>query len=386
MVARRLAGYGAPVRRLLDMRQRWVELALALVMTVGVELELVAHGLLETPGQGIAAAFVAAPLAVRFRWPLTTLAAVLGGWIAATALGIHSGDPILPVVCGVLAIYAVGSRSDGWHFWAGAALAVGGMATQLLLRESPGTDLALAVALPAAGLLIGRALGILEFEPDVLERERDERIAAALATERGRIARELHDVVGHSISVMGIQAGAVRRRLGDDQARERDALLAVERTGRQAVGEMRRLIGMLRTGPDEISSPSPSLRRVEQLVAETRDAGLSVELRVAGSLDPLPPGVDLAGYRIVQEALTNALKHAPGSRVSVDIHCARNQLEIEVRNDGDPAAAPPNANGRVGHGLIGMRERTSLYGGSLTTGAAPGGGFRVHARMPLEDG
>jgi signal transduction histidine kinase len=185
---------------------------------------------------------------------------------------------------------------------------------------------------------------------------------------------------------MGIQAGAVRRLLGDDRARERDALLAVERTGRQAVGEMRRLIGLLRTGPDEIASPSPSLRRVEQLVAETRDAGLSVDLRVAGSLDALSPGVDLAGYRIIQEALTNALKHAPGSHVSVEIHSASHQLEIGVRDDGGAAPASQAANGRVGHGLIGMRERVSLYGGSLTTGAASGGGFRVHARIPLDEG
>jgi signal transduction histidine kinase len=374
------------VRRILDMPQQWVELALALVMTVGVQLELAADGLLDTPAEGVAAVFVSAPLAVRFRWPLATLATVLGGWIALTALGVDSGDPILPVVCCVLAIYAVGSRCEGWRFWAGAALAVGGMATQLLLRESPGPDLAIAVALPAAGLLIGRALGVLEFESDMLERKRDEQIAAALAAERGRIARELHDVVGHSISVMGIQAGAVRRLLGDDRAREREALLAVERTGRQAVGEMRRLIGLLRTSPDEIASPSPSLRRVEQLVAETRDAGLAVDLRVAGSLDALSPGVDLAGYRIVQEALTNALKHAPGSHVWVDIDSAHNELEIGVRNDGDPAAAPPSPNGHVGHGLIGMRERVSLYGGSLTTGAAPGGGFRVHARIPLDEG
>jgi signal transduction histidine kinase len=246
-------------------------------------------------------------------------------------------------------------------------------------------DLALAVLLPAASLLIGRALGVLEFESDVLARERDERIAAAVAAERARMARELHDVVGHSISVMGVQAGAVRMRLGDDLVRERDALLAVERTGRQAVGEMRRLIGLLRTGPDEISSPSPSLRRVEHLVADMRDAGLSVELHVTGSLGALPPGVDLAGYRIVQEALTNALKHAPGSEVSVAIRAERTRLEIEVRDDGGGASAPPNGEGRVGHGLIGMRERASLYGGTLTTGAAPGGGFRVDARIPLED-
>jgi signal transduction histidine kinase len=329
---------------------------------------------------------VAAPLAVRFRWPLATLALVLGGWIAATALGIHSGDPILPVVCMVLALYAVGSRSVGWRFWAGAVLSVAGAATQLLIREPPGADLTLAVLLPAATLLIGRALGVLEFESDVLEREREERIAAALAAERARIARELHDVVGHSISVMGIQAGAVRRRLGDDQDRERDALLAVERTGRQAVGEMRRLIGLLRPGPDEISSPSPSLRRVEHLLAETRDAGVAVDLHVSGSLEALPPGVDLAGYRIVQEALTNVLKHAPGSHVRVEIDAGPARLEIDVRDDGGPTLAAPETNGRVGHGLIGMRERVSLYGGSLSTGPVPGSGFRVHAGIPLEEG
>src|SRR5262249_59140999 len=142
---------------------------------------------------------------------------------------------------------------------------------------------------------------------------------------------------------------------------------AVERTGRQAVGEMRRLIGLLRTGPDEISSPSPSLRRVEQLVSETRDAGLAVELQITGSLEALPPGVDLAGYRIVQEALTNALKHAPGSHVSVGIRAERGRLEIEVRDDGSGPSAMPNGDGRVGHGLIGMRERASLYGRRLAT-------------------
>jgi signal transduction histidine kinase len=254
------------------------------------------------------------------------------------------------------------------------------MATQLLMREPPGPDLALAVALPAAGLLIGRALGVLEFESDVLERGRDERIAAALAAERGRIARELHDIVGHSISVMGVQAGAVRVRLGDDQDRERDALLAVERTGRQAVGEMRRLIGLLRTGPDEISSPSPSLRRVEQLVAEMRDAGLSVDLQVTGSLDALPPGVDLAGYRIVQEALTNALKHAGDARATVRVVYGPDSLELEIADDGAGASAPAPSGG---HGLVGMRERVALYGGRFEASRRAAGGFAVRVALPL---
>jgi signal transduction histidine kinase len=149
---------------------------------------------------------------------------------------------------------------------------------------------------------------------------------------------------------------------------------------------MRRLLGLLRTGPDEISSPNPSLRRIEQLVSETRHAGLSVQLRVEDAPDGLPPGIDLAGYRIVQEALTNALRHAPSSHVPVDVRCSRRALEIEVLDDGGGAAAAPPGNGHVGHGLIGMRERASLYGGTLAVGARPEGGFRVHARIPLEEG
>jgi signal transduction histidine kinase len=181
---------------------------------------------------------------------------------------------------------------------------------------------------------------------------------------------------------MGVQAGAVRRVLRPEQEREREALLAVEQTGREAVAEMRRLIGLLRTEDDGISGPSPSLARVEQLASEMRQAGLAVELRVEGDLGALPPGADLAGYRIVQEALTNALKHAPGAHVTAAVRADGRELAIEVLDDGSGSAAA--ANGHLGHGLLGMRERTSLYGGELTAGPRPDGGFRVHARIPIE--
>ena len=203
-----------------------------------------------------------------------------------------------------------------------------------------------------------------------------------MADERRRIARELHDVIGHSISVMGVQAGAVRSVLRDDQRREREALLAVERTGRQAVGEMRRLIGLLRTQEDALADPAPSLRRIEQLVSDMRDAGLAVRLSVHGDLSVLSPGADLAGYRIFQEALTNALKHAPGALVDATVTCSSKALEIEVIDDGH--ATPRSAANHVGHGLVGMRERVSLYHGELVTGPVPGGGFAVRARIPLE--
>jgi signal transduction histidine kinase len=181
---------------------------------------------------------------------------------------------------------------------------------------------------------------------------------------------------------MGVQAGAVRSVLRADQRREREALLAVERTGRQAVGEMRRLIGLLRSDDDEASDPAPTLTKAGQLVSELRDAGLSAVYTVNGDLRVLSPGVDLAGFRIVQEALTNVLKHAPGASVTANVSCTEHELAIEVIDDGD--GAPPPSAGHLGQGLVGMRERALLYGGEFVSGPRPAGGFAVRARIPLE--
>jgi signal transduction histidine kinase len=145
---------------------------------------------------------------------------------------------------------------------------------------------------------------------------------------------------------------------------------------------MRRLIGLLRPDDDVVGDPTPSLRRAEQLVGELREAGLSVRLSVHGDLSKLSAGVDLAGFRILQEALTNALKHAPGASVEASVSCTADELAIEVIDDG--SATPQNSSGHVGHGLLGMRERVSLYGGELVTGPSPTGGFAIHARIPLE--
>jgi signal transduction histidine kinase len=365
------------------------ELLLAIGLTIGAELELWSRGLLGTPAQGAAAAFVTLPLALRFRAPLLTMALVAAALVAEAASGVHSGAPVIPIVSALLALYAVGSRTEGWRFWTGGALAlVVGCAT-IVIREGPSSDLIAAVVTPAVGLMIGRALGVLRFESDVLEeraskleRERDAHAELAVEEERGRIARELHDVIGHSISVMGVQAGAVRRVLSPDQQREREMLLAVEQVGRQAVGEMRRLIGLLRTEESGIAESRPSLQRVEQLVTAMRQAGLAIEMRVEGELGALPPGPDLAGYRILQEALTNALKHAPGADVSAAVRCDGEWLEIEVLNGSSGTRGP--SNDHLGHGLLGMRERTSLYGGTLTTGMRRDGCFAVRARIPLE--
>jgi signal transduction histidine kinase len=216
-----------------------------------------------------------------------------------------------------------------------------------------------------------------------LEREREEQARTAVADERARIARELHDIVGHSVSVMTVQAGAVRRLLKADQDREREALLVVEETGRQALAEMRRLVDVLRR-PEEgpALAPQPSLEFLDKLVAQVRDAGLPVELRVEGKPAKLPPGIDLTAYRLVQEGLTNALKHAGAHQAEVVVRYGAGEVVLEVSDDGVGEEGGPGEDGG-GQGLVGLRERVSVYGGVLEAGRQPGGGFALHARLPL---
>ena len=207
------------------------------------------------------------------------------------------------------------------------------------------------------------------------------RARLAVSDERARIARELHDVVGHSVSVMTVQASAARRLLRPHQEKEREALLVVEQTGREALAEMRRVVGVLRR-PEEAPAlaPQPSLEQIERLVEQTRDAGLPVDLRIEGEPVPLPAGLDLTAYRLVQEGLTNTLKHAGAATASVRIHFGPGRLELEVADDG----LGGNGKRGTGHGLIGMRERVDLYGGALESGPRPEGGWLLCARFPLE--
>jgi signal transduction histidine kinase len=212
------------------------------------------------------------------------------------------------------------------------------------------------------------------------EGEREERARSAVTEERARIARELHDVVGHSVSVMTVQASAVRRLLRPEQQREREALLIVEQTGREALAEMRRMVGVLRR-PEEAPAlaPQPSLEHLGKLVEQAREAGLPVELRVEGEPLPLPAGVDLTAYRLVQEGLTNALKHARAERAEVLVRYSDGDIEVTVSDDGRGAGSGDGG----GHGLVGMRERVAVYGGDLEAGPRPEGGYRLRAKLPL---
>ena len=226
----------------------------------------------------------------------------------------------------------------------------------------------------------GHRLSDAEARAHELAAERDVEAQRAVAEERQRIARELHDVIAHSVSVMTVQAGAVRRLLKPEQEKERQALETVEATGRDALTEMRRLVGLLREqGAMPEFSPQPGLGSIDSLLDTVRSAGLPVELAVDGAPRELPPGVDLAAYRVVQEALTNALKYGGTAHAWVALHWRDEELELEVANDG---RGDGDGSGG-GHGLAGMRERVAIYGGDLESGPRDGGGYVVRARLPV---
>jgi signal transduction histidine kinase len=215
-------------------------------------------------------------------------------------------------------------------------------------------------------------------------------VAAAVSAERDRIARELHDIVSHNVSLMIIQAGAARQVVGGAPHDATDALLAVESSGREAMTELRALLGLLSSGGsgEDDLTPQPGMSRLGELVDRVAFAGLPVELSVEGQPRPLPPGIDLTAYRVVQEALTNALRHAPGARAEVHVRYTDRHLRLEILNTGPSvltgqAAPTPRSPQTEGRGLLGLRERVAAFGGHLDARRRLGGGFRVRARIPL---
>jgi signal transduction histidine kinase len=259
---------------------------------------------------------------------------------------------------------------------------------QLVLAIQMLTTLLVFGAMWALGAAIGsgrrRAAQLLD-RTVALEREREENARRAVFDERVRIARELHDVVAHHVSVMGVQAGAARVVMGREPSKAVAALSSIEASSRQAVGELHRLLGFLRQADDpDVLAPHPGVSQLPGLAAGMSDADLVIEIGVEGEERPLPPTVDLSAYRIVQEALTNTLKHARASRAEVQLRYWPDELEIEIADNGRGNGATATRPG--GLGLVGMRERAALHGGQLTAGRAAGGGFVVRVRLPTPTG
>ena len=315
-------------------------------------------------------AIVALWLALAYGWRQGPFTAFLDMLVGAFALGLHGhGRRARIVFAAVLAALVV----HDLYAWARGFTAAGDtIPAWLFLVAAYSSGVAFRRRALLAEVLAERA--------DRAERERELRAREAVVDERSRIARELHDVVAHDVSVMVVQAQGAARVLEGEQPEVREALAAIETTGRAAVDEMRRLLGVLRRSDEEIAlAPQPSLSRLDALVAGVREAGLPVELEVLGDPAPLPPGVDLSAYRIVQEALTNALKHAGPAQARVVVRYRPDAVELEVSDDG---AGAPGALG-TGHGLVGMRERVALYGGDLQAGQRGEGGWALRARLPL---
>ncbi len=249
--------------------------------------------------------------------------------------------------------------------------------------QRPASSIPFGIVTLVVMLLVRRVLGDRERRLQLAERERDIAAREAVVEERARIARELHDAIAHNVSMMVVQAGAERRVLGERQSSTREVLETVEQIGRDALTEMRRLVGMLRSDAHDPLSPQPGLRDLPTLVTQVREAGLAVRLEIDGERRELPVGLELSVYRIVQEALTNALKHAGDAKATVRLFYGAESLELEVSDDGRGAAGVAATAVGGGHGLVGMRERVALYGGRFEAARRAGGGFTVRALLPI---
>ncbi|MGZ4592832.1 MAG: sensor histidine kinase [Actinomycetes bacterium] len=372
-------------------RSEVLDVVLAAVLLAATQAEAW-HGALSTHRQGPTAAaataylLAAAALVLRRRAPLLCVAVVCGV-LALEFVLFGSPEGFAVMTLPMVAAYSVAEREELRRALVGLWLVLG-LGVVWLLFDPMSTTLTQHLQgvmwfLPwVLAWLFGAYRRTRRLYVEQLVREREERAVVAVAEERARLARELHDVLGHSLSVMTVQASAVRRLMRPDQARERQALETVEATGRQALTEVRRLVGVLRrdgAAPD--LAPPPSLAHLDRLVADFQQAGLAVAVEVEGDAVALPPGLDLTAYRLVQEALTNTLKHAGPTTTQVRLDYRDKALEVLVRDDG---CGGPVVDG-VGHGLIGMRERVAVYGGRLVAGPRAAGGFELRALLPLDE-
>jgi signal transduction histidine kinase len=381
---RRLARVGDVVQR----HPRVGDAALALLLAALVVWEVLTTDVTGSTLLWLASGLaVTVPLAWRRVSPLPVVVIVMAAMAVAGLAAADSDaiaqEPQTPIIAALLALYSVAAHAE--RRLALIGLAVGWAA---VLVGEPG-DFVVMGPVWAGAWLVGGLVRAREQDAcrlrelaEALEHERVEDARLAVAEERTRIARELHDVVAHAMSTIVLEAGAERVNLPEGQDSTRDTLRSIERTGRQALGEMRRLVGVLRSDGEEPELlPQPSLAHLDALVEQARRAGLPVTLRVVGRPLQLAPGLDISAYRIVQEALTNVLKHAGGARASVVVTYGDRILELKIVDDG--RGGTPNGSG---HGIAGLRERVALFSGELDAGGGDDGGFVVRARLPLEQG
>jgi signal transduction histidine kinase len=378
-------------------REYWFELLIAAMAIAGMLELVVGRNSPGAPSMPLwfsvpAVAILVLPLFARRRFPFAAPAAY---WVLAAALTFLDGLLIPFIgslgVVGLATAFLLGNLRDGRKARIGLVITVASIVTVVYNIPGPQTASVL-IFVPlrfVAGWIAGYALRERSQQAEAAEeraaraeREREAAARVAVAEERSRIARELHDIVAHAVSVMVLQVGAVRHKLPEAPAEDRDALRNVERAGRTALAEMRRLLAaMRRDGEEPEFSPQPGLDGLDSLLNEVGRAGLPVELHVDGDPFPLPRGIDLSAYRIVQEGLTNALKHEHASDADVTVRYRPDELKIEVRDNGRGGATGDG----LGHGLVGIRERVKIYGGEMSAAAMPEGGFVLSTRLPIAE-
>jgi signal transduction histidine kinase len=391
-------------------REYWFELLIGFLAIAGMLELVVGRDLPGAPATSLwfsvpAVAVLVLPLLAHRRFPL---AAPVAYWLIAAALSFVDGALLAFIgslgVVGLAAAFLLGNLRDDRQAGIGLAVVLGSIV--VVVSNIPGVQSASdlifiplrfvvawvagyalrersqqAEAAEMRAALAEREREAAEMRATLAEREREAAARIAVAEERTRIARELHDIVAHAMSVMVLQVGAVRHKLPRTLEEDRDALGRVEQAGRTALAEMRRLLGAMRSDGDGVElGPQPGLDALDSLVEDVVHAGLPVRLHVDGEPYTVPRAIDLSAYRIVQEGLTNALKHAHASHAEVTVRYRLDELELEVADDGT-GPAPTNGHG---HGLVGIRERAKIYGGAMSAGAAPGGGFVLSARLPVD--
>lgn len=359
-----------------------VDRVVAVVLTIVAQLEIwlgssAGHHQL---GAALITPAMTASIAVRRRCPMFVGVAV--PVVESVEFAFWAGPNILSqAIANFCALYALTVWTPPRRFAIGFTIVI---AAVLASSLGPGASLKQAVFFSLVEgivmLLVRRVIGDRDRRAQIAERERDVAAREAVVEERARIARELHDVIAHHVSMIVLQAGAERRVLGDANASTREVLETVEQSGRSALTETRRLLGMLRGDANDPLTPQPGLDDVPMLVGQLRDAGLPVELSIDGERRELPVGIELSAYRIVQEALTNALKHAGDARATVHVRYGSDSLELEIVDDGQGGSKRTSGGG---HGLVGMRERVALYGGRFDASRRPSGGFAIRVVLPI---